>query len=253
MELDEKKKKLLLARRNKMEQVGLLISNRNKFYETNLRFLSLIWILLIFTLCFLIAVIYFSSIKEVQAWFIQAKLNGKVIVVEDIQTNILDGQEITNQKVVDWALEIIPSIYNYNFVNASGNFRDVISFFTPAGLEEYQKAIKLSKLFESIEATSVVALGLGCGNNENYVKESGIRAIQGYPVYSWTLKIPFVTRNISANQSQVKIGELTMGIHRVPQMMSPNGLAVWQFVFQQQNQELGDAKFEELCLKYFGI
>lgn len=36
--LDEKRKKLLLARRNKMEQLGLLIFNRNKFYASNLRF-----------------------------------------------------------------------------------------------------------------------------------------------------------------------------------------------------------------------
>lgn len=251
--LDEKRKKLLLARRNKMEQLGLLIFNRNKFYASNLRFLSLIWVLLFFTLIFFIAVIYFSSIKEVKSWFIQARLNGKVITVEDIQTNRLDTKEITNQNVVDWVLEIIPSIYNYNFVNDTGNYRDVISYFTPTGFQEYQKAITQSKLLESIKATNMVVLGVGCGNSESYVIEQGVRAIQGYPVYSWTVKVPFVARNISYNKSLVKYGELTLGIQRVPQMFSPNGMAVWQFVFQQQSEESGDAKFDELCYKYFGI
>lgn len=250
--IDAQKKKLLLARRAKVNEIGSLITARNKFYITNLRFLIVIWLLLLVTIIFFIIVTTYSTIREVNAFYVQAKLNGQQILAEDIRKPELDGKEITDQEVVEWVLKAIPSIYNYSFNDGSGNFRDIVGYFTPSGYKAYVNAVKKSKLLETIAATGTVSLGVGCGNKPSYVITKGQKAIEGYGVYTWDLDIPFVSRNISAGKNTVRLGHLRIGVQRVPQLLSRNGLAIWQFIFIEEGKLDNDAKFIDLCQNIFG-
>jgi hypothetical protein len=230
------------------EKIYALIVKRNIFYRDNLRFLLILMLFGVLTLVFLLVSIAYMSIAQKTAWYIPANLNGTVIKTENIQTTESDGINITDDKVIAWVQEAIPTVYNFNFLSSEANFRNMVSVFTSEGYRAYKYALETqSGTLATVNAASAAVQGSGCGSHTVKIIKKGVEPVQGYPVYVWRLEMPMVVRNSNNKRSQVLAGTLEARIQRVPKLVAKSGLAIYSFVFYNAKAYDGDADFPILC------
>lgn len=236
------------------EKIYDSIINRNNFYRNNLRFLLTVMLLAIVTLIFLLVSILRMTISSQDAWYIPANLDGTVIKSGNLQSPESDGVLLTDDKIVTWVQNAIPTVYNFNFLSSESNFRSMISVFTPEGYRAYKYALETEAgTLDTVNAALASVQGSGCGSQTVKMLKKGVEPVQGYPVYVWQLQMPMVVRNSSSQRSQVLAGILEVKVQRVPKLIAKDGLAIYSFVFYNTRAYDGDADFPTLCQKIIKI
>lgn len=230
------------------EKIYSMIFNRNKFYNKNLRFLLMIYLLGILGLIFLLITVRSITVNQKSTWYVPTNLDGTIIRKEVLQEPISDNIIIPDQYVIDWVQDNIPVIYDFDFLNMTASYRSMIGLFTPEGFTAYAYALETqSKTLKTLEAKQLVLQGYGCGSDTVKITFKGVQPVQGYPVYTWILEMPIVARYTSYAEASAIRARLVVNVQRVPRLISKNGLAIYGFIVNEPQQYKGDASKEMLC------
>jgi hypothetical protein len=236
------------------ETVLSLVHVRNDFYRfmhAELIKVALLGILILFLLFYVF--IHYTRSENIY-WYIPSSMDGSVLVRSSILKPEVNGDKIEEAWVKEWAQKAISRVYNFDFMNYTGSFRNMIFLFTPEGYKAYRKALeKTSKILPGIIEQKQVVLAAGCGVDTVEILKAGPRDVQGYPVYGWDLKMPLVARYMGTDSGRVMFGTLIMRLHRVPELMSEDGVGIYGFVITDpinvDNVGL-DVSEEKLCSSY---
>lgn len=236
---------------NTSQLIYNMIKKRNDFYYKNLR--HMIVILLIGILCLLCLFItsYYLAKGVKTASYIQVNLDGTVIKSENLQSTKSDNLIITDEYVINWVQKNISLIYSFDFSSRKSSFRNMVGLFTPAGLQVYQNAINQKKIFDTIDLNKYTVQAYGCGDDTVKVLSSGVNYVENYPIYTWSLSMPMVIRQVAVGAAESYKANLIVRVQRVPRVTAPEGIAIYSFLVDRVQGYSGDADSNKLCEAFF--
>ncbi|MBP9721557.1 MAG: DotI/IcmL/TraM family protein [Gammaproteobacteria bacterium] len=224
------------------ENIYDTIVKRNQFYQTNLRFLLVIYIISILSVLFLMIAAYRIASTEKTNWYIPTNLDGTIIKHEDLTAPISDNFELKDDYIINWVQNNIQIVYDFDFMGQAVSYRNMIGLFTPEGFTAYANALESqAQIFKTIQAKRLVVQAYGCGNDTVEIVSQGVQPVQGYSVYTWRLSMPIVARIVSPKkETSVMRADLTIELQRVPKLIAKNGLAIYGFIIHNQKEYVSD-------------
>lgn len=141
-----------------------------------------------------------------------------------IRLRSLRAPNMSTEALLEWVSEAATTVYTLNFNNYNEVFRSVRPFFTEAGYENFQSAIRAAGIVNSIVKKRLVVSAVV--TDTPVVLKEGI--INGY--YAWQVQFPMLlTYQSASDQIQSRI-ILTLLVTRIPTSDSVKGIGIASFI-----------------------
>jgi intracellular multiplication protein IcmL len=201
------------------EKAAELIRARNEFYRDNYRKVFGALLLMIVVNIILLGLIYFIVTNPPSPKYFATTSEGKIIKLQPLNQPV-----IAPQVLLQWASRAAVEAYTYNFANYRESFQNLQNKFTPDGWKNFERALKASRMLETVMAKKLVVTAVATGTP--VILDQGV--VNGR--YVWKVNMPILVTYQSASEvTQVPL-VITMIVSRVSPINYPEGIAVVSYV-----------------------
>lgn len=201
-----------------------LVYLRNNFYRDNYRRVVLILLLMVVLNFALIGVVAYQVTHPRPPEYFATTADGKIMPLIPLSKPM-----VSQAALLQWANQVVVSVYNYSFVNWRKQLQDAAGNFTSVGWKNFQDALKDSRNLETVISRKLVVTAVATG--APVITNEGV--INGR--YAWKVNIPLLVTYQSASTTFQQPVVVTMLITRVPVFNNPKGIAVASFYAAQQS------------------
>ncbi|MCH9644787.1 MAG: type IVB secretion system apparatus protein IcmL/DotI [Gammaproteobacteria bacterium] len=164
----------------------------------------------------------YMSVTREQPSYYASTTTGEVIPLHSLSEPV-----ITQQHMLMWSSLAVRAAYNLDFANYKQQLDSAEQYFTPAGFDKFQQALKdddvLSTLIDQkLDMSAVVT-------DTPVVLNTAI--LNGR--YTWRVQMPVLVTFTSASETRKLHMTVTMNVQRVPSLSAPSGIQVSDFLSQR--------------------
>jgi intracellular multiplication protein IcmL len=125
---------------------------------------------------------------------------------------------------LQWAERSAIAAYSYNFVNYREALQSVQNSFTPEGWNNFELALRDSRMLETILAKKLVVSAVATG--APIILDQGVINDR----YAWKIRLPILVSYQSSSENTQQPLIITLVVSRVPTLNTPRGIAIASFV-----------------------
>jgi len=204
-----------------------LVILRNNFYRDNYRRLMLVCLGLIALTAALIYWGFYERTHKPLPQYFATTYDGKLIPLIP-----LSEPSLTDNALLQWAVEAASAAYTFNFVNYRKALQDVRIYFTKIGYQYFIKALKDSNNLDAVQNKKLVVSAVPTGA-PLILKKGVFNDGSANGIYSWTVQLPMELTYRSATEQFKQNITLIMFITRMSTLESPSGVGISSFVIQE--------------------
>lgn len=201
------------------ENSAELVRLRNEFYRDNYRrvFTALLFMIIVNIL--LVGVVYYQLTNRPTPQYFATSSDGKITKLQPLNQPV-----ISSRVLLQWANRAAVQAYSYNFSSYRKDLQDLQDRFTPDGWRNFERALRSSRLLETVVAKKLVLSAVATG--APVILDQGV--VSGY--YMWKVNMPLLVNFESVSELSQRPYVITMLISRVSPISYPDGIAITSFV-----------------------
>jgi intracellular multiplication protein IcmL len=143
---------------------------------------------------------------------------------EVLPLDALSSPVVTTEYIQQWAEMVARKAYNLDFLNVNQSLSQVRPYFSDDGWVAFQDALTKAGLLSKIQQEKLTLSAVA--NGPVVILKRYVTAGR----YSWDVQLPLlVTYNSSSMQAKQQL-YIAMTIRRVPELATPQGIAVTAFI-----------------------
>ncbi|MBS0289057.1 MAG: type IVB secretion system apparatus protein IcmL/DotI [Proteobacteria bacterium] len=207
-----------------------MILLRNHYYYDSYRKLMIICICLLFIITMLAFFLRYE-IKEIQPpSYFATSIDGSPLPLIPLGLPNLQDNALKT-----WAMEAAIEAYNMNFVNYRYAIQKARAYFTPAGFENYLKAIQESRNLDALKRKKMIVYAQINGTPEILKDSNSDPNLRVNGKFAWRVQIPVIVtyENSIPEDRIIQTNILTMLITRMSPLESPIGVGIDSFVIRE--------------------
>jgi len=194
-----------------------IISRNNLFYRDSyrrvLKFLLLMMGLSVFLAALLIYTLYSRQLPS----FYATTTTGQIVPMQPLSQPV-----VTNPYLLQWASQVVRSVFNIDFAHVDDQLNQAKGFFTDQGWDMFMNAMQNSLLAavqnEKLQVSAVIT-----GSPIILTSE----VVHG--AFTWMVRVPVLLTYESASATSKKQINVILVIKRIPTLDDPKGIQVSEF------------------------
>ncbi|MGB6976519.1 MAG: type IVB secretion system apparatus protein IcmL/DotI [Gammaproteobacteria bacterium] len=196
-----------------------LVRLRNNFYRDNYRrVLSFLLIMVIINLILCVVIGYLVTHRPTPQYF-ATSADGRITPLYPLTQPVVSKSEL-----LQWATQAAVAAYTFDFVNYRKDLQAASEYFTPDGWQQFQEALKKTRILETVTSKKLVANAVATG--APVITDQSV--INGR--YAWKIRIPLLVTYESQSEKIPQSLEVNMIVMRVSTLETPKGIAIAQFI-----------------------
>lgn len=195
-----------------------LSQQRNNFYHRQYRRVMKVLLFLIALSGVLALALFFLMWTAKPANYYASTTSGDVVQLQPLSAPV-----VTQDYVIQWSELVVRSAYNLNFSSYEEQLKKTSPYFTEAGWQSFNDALKNSGLLDTVIAKKLYLTAVINGDPvivNRYVKDGR---------FNWEVQLPVLISYTSANMVRKQEIYVSMTVTRVPELEDPRGIAVSKF------------------------
>ena len=195
------------------------VLNRNAFYRDGYRLLLRLSVIQMAVIVLLIVgIVSMVLTTQTRQIFFATTTDGRIIPIVPLSEPFRDQGE-----VAAWAQKTAQNVMRFDYIDYLARLQQVSDKFTPAGWDNFNKALKDSNILEAVKARKlVVSLLVNAAPDFHSV---GVRN----GVYTWEVYMPVTVKFDGQESVEPIIGTLKLTIERVSTLQSADGISIAQW------------------------
>lgn len=196
-------------------KVEFIENQKNNFYRDRYR-ITMKWLnLMVYVGVGLSLLLGYLSFRQPIPKFYATTTNGDVIRLYSLSEPV-----VTEKYLLQWASLRAREIYNLDFSQYQDELARIQPYFTSAGWEKLNSALKSSGFISQIVDQKLQS------NAVVYKPPVVISRMIIFGRYTWRIQLPLLVTYTSANQQRKVKYLLTMDVQRVPVISAPKGIQI---------------------------
>lgn len=182
------------------------------------RMMSTLVVLMISAVCLLATYVLLGFTQGTSKYY-ASTTTGEVIGLDALSTPV-----VTTEFIQQWAQTVARKAYTLNFLSYQQQLQDVRPYFSADGWSAFQAALAKVGLIDKIQQEKLYLSAVANG------PVVVLNRYLSHGAYSWDVQLPMLVLYSSSSmqvKQQIYVG---MTIKRVPELGTPQGIAVTQFV-----------------------
>jgi intracellular multiplication protein IcmL len=197
------------------------IINRNAYYRDGYRLMLkisvLLGIIIMILVGALVTLVVTTNVKHV---FFATTSDGRIMPIVP-----LNNAFISRGDLVSWVADVTKRVMQFGYHDYRLRLQDSAQHFTAEGWQTFTKALKDSRILESVDARKLVVDATIDGAPE--VSREGEDA---NGVYTWVVKVPMTIKYMGGQAPAEQRLDVTLTIVRVSTLERPRGIGISQWI-----------------------
>lgn len=196
---------------------------RNAFYRDGYRFLLQIATLESATILILIlALVFVTMTKKTENIYFATKQDGSIIQLVPLST-----PNLSDSALLAWVAQSTSETLTFGFNDYKRRLQEAQRHFTKTGWAEFTKALQRVGWVDTLEAKNQVLTSVPA--QAPVIESQGVQN----GIYTWVVQMPMaMTFRAGSNESDTRNITLRLVIVRMPELESPYGVGIQQWVYQ---------------------
>lgn len=201
------------------ENAAEVVKLRNEFYRDNYRRVFIALLFMIIVNIALVGIVYYQFTHRPTPQYFATSSDGKITKLQPLNQPV-----VSSAVLLQWANRAAVQAYSYNFVNYRKALQDLQNSFTPDGWRNFERALKASRLLETVISKKLVLRAVATG--APVILDQGV--VHGR--YVWKVNMPLLVNFESVSELSQHPYVITMLVSRVSPINYPEGIAITSFV-----------------------
>lgn len=196
-----------------------MLDNTNQFMRDGYRRMLTALVALMLSATALIGVYILVGTMQDSPRYYASTTTGEVIGLEALSSPV-----VTSEFIQQWSQTVARKAYTLNFLSFEKQLQDVRPYFSADGWSAFQASLAKVGLIDKIQQEKLYLSAVANGPVvilNRYVSHGS---------YSWDVQLPMLILFSSSSMQVKKQIYVGMTIKRVPELGTPQGIAVTQFV-----------------------
>ena len=200
-----------------------MVMLRNAFYRDNYRRAVFALLLVLIANIVLAVTLVFQWTHPPEPQYFAATADGRIIEI-----HALSDPVVTDQFVLQWAVNAVRQTYSFDFVHWQKNLQDSSDAFTASGWRAFLAQLKASNNLHTLRNFHMVTS----------VQVTGAPKLLDHAVidnhYAWKISLPISIKYTNGTKNIYQTAEVTLLILRQPVWRDPARIAINNFIVNLQ-------------------